>query len=1820
MPPHDFIWGFSVVTLVRHDLEFILAQIKIAEQNASGIPMSQLVVDPHLPYGLRTVDGSFNNLVPGREGYGSADQPMPRLLDPVFQGADPTPFDPDGPGPLTAGSPTSYAQFNGLVFDSDPRLISNLISDQTVNNPAAVAAGGGTGNLVFDVDGETIIIENVSPDEGMTAPFNSWFTLFGQFFDHGLDLVSKGGSGTVFIPLSPDDPLYIPGGHSNFMVMTRATNQPGADGIVGTADDIREHTNTTTPWIDQNQTYTSHASHQVFLREYALDANGRPVATGHLLEGANGGPATWADVKAQARTLLGINLTDNDIGNVPLLATDEYGRFLRGPNGYAQVVVRVNNGADGIAGTADDVTTLVEGNPAAPISLANAVRTGHAFLDDIAHNAAPGTVDHDNNPATPNILKVADANTTMSTAAELQPVGTYDNELLDAHFVTGDGRGNENIGLTAVHHIFHSEHNRLVEHTKGVVLASNDLAFLNEWLAVDVASLPTSQAQIDALVWDGERLFQAARFTNEMQYQHLVFEEFARKIQPAVDLFVFNSNTDINPAIVAEFAHVVYRFGHSMLTETVSRINADGTPDDLDLIGAFLNPVEFGSADASVMAGSIIRGMSQQTGNEIDEFVTDAVRNNLVGLPLDLAAINIARGRDTGIPSLNAARREFYEMSNGNSWLKPYTSWIDFAQNIKNPASIINFIAAYGQHDSIINAVTAADKRAAATLLVMGGAGAPADRGAFLASTGAWATQETGFNLIDFWIGGLAEKIMPFGGMLGSTFNFVFEAQMENLQNNDRFYYLTRTQGLNLLNELEANSFASLVKLNTDLGNGGPHVPGELFAAVDYIIEMNTQHQLVTDPTHTDPILEALFPKVDRRDVDNDGDADYLEFHGGEHVVLGGTNEDDTLIADEGDDTLWGDGGNDYLDGGAGVNRLHGGDGNDFIFDGGDISFMHGEGGDDVISAGAGAGELIFAGAGSDIVFTGEDGKEVFGGLGNDFILGGPGGDFLLGNEGDDWIEGGDGFDTIAGDNSELFFNSTIIGHDVMFSGPNEQDFDAESGDDIMVQGESVIRNEGMFGFDWVTHKGSRLAADIDLERVIFPTDQQDILRNRYDQVEAASGWNFNDVIKGDDRTGAALDAGETPGQNETTLFMHELTQAGINRIAGLRALGNWATSTNPDEIVYTGGNILIGGGGSDVIEGRGGDDIIDGDAWLNVRLLVTPRAGQAWNAFSVDSLVEISARILTGEITAAQLTIVREILYRADVGNNSDVAVFSGLRTDYTVTLDSDGAVRIVDNRGIDSSAAGDRVRNIEFYRFSDGAGGTIDIARNSLVNFAPTGAPTITGNVLREGAVLTANIGTLADANGIVPPIFWIWEASFDNGLTWLLAGSGDTFTPTQAEVGAILRVSASFADGGGFGEFVSSAPTAIIGDVFNGNGGNNTFNGTAGSDIAFGNAGNDVLNGNGGDDQLDGGAGNDQVNGGAGADIINGGAGNDTINGGAGADVINFTFGDGVDTVDGGAGADTLNIIGTAAANVLDVLFNGASITSVEGGAVSNVETVTVDLAGGNDTLSYAGSAAAVTVNLVTGVASGFASIAGIENVTGGNGADTLISGAGAQTLTGGGGDDTLDGGAGADTLVGGAGNDTYIVTGNDTVTETANNGTDIVFTGNNNYTLPTNVENLTFTGTGAFTGTGGAGANVITGGAGNDTLDGGGGDDTLIGGNGADTLDGGAGNDRLVGGAGNDNMNGGAGNDVFVLTPGFGADIVTGFDANPAGGGQDMIDVIGLGINAANFAARVSIVDLGADMMITIDGISSIRLNGVNGTGANTITIGDFILAP
>src|SRR5262245_12256073 len=113
-----------MVSFIRSDLEFILNQIIIAERNAAGESLLDILPNVEVPYGLRTVDGTFNNLVPTQSELGAADNTFPRLTDPLFR---------------TAEGGTSYAQTSGTVIDSQPRVISNLLVDQTANNPAAYA-------------------------------------------------------------------------------------------------------------------------------------------------------------------------------------------------------------------------------------------------------------------------------------------------------------------------------------------------------------------------------------------------------------------------------------------------------------------------------------------------------------------------------------------------------------------------------------------------------------------------------------------------------------------------------------------------------------------------------------------------------------------------------------------------------------------------------------------------------------------------------------------------------------------------------------------------------------------------------------------------------------------------------------------------------------------------------------------------------------------------------------------------------------------------------------------------------------------------------------------------------------------------------------------------------------------------------------------------------------------------------------------------------------------------------------------------------------------------------------------------------------------------------------------------------------------------------------------------------------------------------------------------------------------------------------------------------------------------------------------------
>jgi Ca2+-binding RTX toxin-like protein len=205
-------------------------------------------------------------------------------------------------------------------------------------------------------------------------------------------------------------------------------------------------------------------------------------------------------------------------------------------------------------------------------------------------------------------------------------------------------------------------------------------------------------------------------------------------------------------------------------------------------------------------------------------------------------------------------------------------------------------------------------------------------------------------------------------------------------------------------------------------------------------------------------------------------------------------------------------------------------------------------------------------------------------------------------------------------------------------------------------------------------------------------------------------------------------------------------------------------------------------------------------------------------------------------------------------------------------------------------------------------------------------------------------------------------------------------------------------------------------------------------------------------------------------------------------------------------------------------------------------------------------YADNTAQITETSETDNASNAIAI-----ILGNDAANTLTGTSQNDTMFGFGGNDTLDGGAGADIMIGGSGNDVYCVDNAlDVVIEKTDEGTDTVKTTLAGYVLTDNVENLTYTGTGSFAGTGNALSNTITGGPGNDSLSGGDGNDILHGGNGADSLSGGTGNDKLYGEGGNDSLTGGDGNDT--LDGGTGADVMAGGLGNDTYVVDNALDVV------------------------------------------------------
>ena len=310
-------------------------------------------------------------------------------------------------------------------------------------------------------------------------------------------------------------------------------------------------------------------------------------------------------------------------------------------------------------------------------------------------------------------------------------------------FLAGDVRANENAGLTAHHTVFVREHNRQVKR-----LARRHPS------------------------WDGERLYQRARRFIGAVIQAITFEEFLPALLGPGAIPPYEGYDPATDARIGNvFSTAAYRFGHSALSPQLLRLDKKGRPLEvghLALRDAFFAPQRITDEGG---VEPLLRGLAAQRCQQVDVAIVDDVRNFLFGPPLagglDLASLNIQRGRDHGLPTYNEARIAF--------GLAPAAS---FDAISSRPGVGAGLAMAYETPDAI-----------------------------------------------DLWTGGLAEDPVP-GSHLGALFHRIVAAQFEALRDGDRFWYesaFTKREQ----RKVRRSRLSRVIRRNTRIGG---EIPRDVFS------------------------------------------------------------------------------------------------------------------------------------------------------------------------------------------------------------------------------------------------------------------------------------------------------------------------------------------------------------------------------------------------------------------------------------------------------------------------------------------------------------------------------------------------------------------------------------------------------------------------------------------------------------------------------------------------------------------------------------------------------------------------------------------------------------------------------------------------------------------------------------------------------------------------------------------------------------------------------------------------------------------------------
>jgi Ca2+-binding RTX toxin-like protein len=218
---------------------------------------------------------------------------------------------------------------------------------------------------------------------------------------------------------------------------------------------------------------------------------------------------------------------------------------------------------------------------------------------------------------------------------------------------------------------------------------------------------------------------------------------------------------------------------------------------------------------------------------------------------------------------------------------------------------------------------------------------------------------------VDFWVGGLAERQAVFGGLLGATFNFVFEQQLEHLRTATATCSASTANWCSSSRQLARRA----ARRNTDIGG----TMDVIFRTADFFNFNDTSFggTSTTAPRPADP-ANPTGPVI--LTLPNGTKVFFDPLHKGNNIVFNGGPGVDRFQADVGDDTLYGNGGADRLEGFEGNDTLQGGDGDDILFAGNGDDVIKGGDGNDAMSAGPGfGGDILLGGNGDDFLLCGEE-------------------------------------------------------------------------------------------------------------------------------------------------------------------------------------------------------------------------------------------------------------------------------------------------------------------------------------------------------------------------------------------------------------------------------------------------------------------------------------------------------------------------------------------------------------------------------------------------------------------------------------------------------------------------------------------------------------------------------------------------------------------------------------------------------------------------------------------------------------------------------